>query len=121
MSYADNPDSESCRRGMAMNQAYAGALAAGGLIYLPGGMQMTAAIGGSANAGFQYVLTGEINPTDVLISSYVGALTANTGFLGTVGWNATGGATSSWLKDEDPLQGAAISGFGAGLWCREIY
>ncbi|OBU04409.1 hypothetical protein AYY16_11450 [Morganella psychrotolerans] len=115
MSCADNPDSESCLRGMAANRAYVMALASGGLIYLPGGMQLTAAIGGSANAGIQYILTGEINPEDVLIASYVGALTANTGLIGTVGWNATGGAASSWLKDEDPLMGATISGLGAGF------
>lgn len=32
-----------------------------------------------------------------------------------MGWDATGGTTSSWLKDENPLQGAVISGFCAGL------
>ncbi|MEY0867549.1 VENN motif pre-toxin domain-containing protein [Providencia alcalifaciens] len=115
MSCADNPASESCRRGMAMNRAYAKVLAAGGLVYLPGGMQMTAVIGGTSNAGIQYILTGNINPDDVLIASYVGGFTANTGLVGTVGINGLGGATSSVLKDEDPLEGGLTSGLSSGV------
>lgn len=115
MSCADNPDSESCHRGMAMNRAYAKVLAAGGLVYLPGGMQMTAVIGGTSNAGIQYVLTGNINPDDVLIASYVGGFTANTGLVGTVGINGLGGATSNLLKDEDPLEGGLTSGLSSGV------
>lgn len=61
---------------------------------------------GSANAGIQYALTGEIKPTEVLIASYIGAATANTGLLGTIGWNAAGGAMSNYLKGDDPLNGA---------------
>lgn len=49
----------------------------------------------------------------MLSASYVGAFTANTGVWGIVGWNAAGGATSSYLKGDDPLTGSAISGFGA--------
>ncbi|WP_247904399.1 adhesin [Scandinavium goeteborgense] len=78
-------------------------------------MQVTAGIGGTANAGIQYVINGSVNPTDVLIASYVGAFTAETGLWGTMGWNAAGGATSNLLKGDDPLTGGAISGFGAGL------
>ena len=106
LSCNDAPGGEACKRGEAVNKAYAGALASAGLIYLPGGMQATAGIGGAANAGIQYALTGEIKPTDVLIASYTGAATANTGLLGTIGWNAAGGATSNYLKGDDPLNGA---------------
>lgn len=80
---------------------------------------MTAGIGGTANAGIQYLINGKINPTDVLIASYIGAATAGSGFWGTVGWNATGGATSNYLKGDDPLTGAgwgaAGSAFGYGM------
>lgn len=80
---------------------------------------MTAGIGGTANAAIQYAINGTVNPTDVLIASYVGAFTAETGFIGTVGWNAAGGATSNSLKGDDPLTGAgwgaAGSAFGYGM------
>ncbi|VDZ69818.1 filamentous hemagglutinin family outer membrane protein [Klebsiella aerogenes] len=95
-------------------KAYAGALASAGLIYLPGGMQITGAIGGTANAGIQYLMNGEVNPTDVLIATYVGAFTANTGAWGTVGWNAAGGATSSYLKGDNPFTGGLINGLASG-------
>lgn len=44
----------------------------------PEGMQITGAIGGTANVGIQYAINGTVNPTDVLIATYVGAFTANT-------------------------------------------
>ncbi|HBV5887253.1 TPA: VENN motif pre-toxin domain-containing protein [Klebsiella pneumoniae] len=115
LSCNDAPDGEACKRGEAVNKAYAGALASAGLIYLPGGMQVTAGIGGSANAGIQYALTGEIKPTEVLIASYIGAATANTGLLGTIGWNAAGGAMSNYLKGDDPLNGAGWGAAGSAL------
>ncbi|HCM8002894.1 TPA: hemagglutinin repeat-containing protein [Klebsiella aerogenes] len=115
LSCADNPSGEACQRGIAENKAYAGALASAGLIYLPGGMQITGAIGGTANAGIQYLINGEVNPTDVLIATYVGAFTANTGAWGTVGWNAAGGATSSYLNGDDPFKGGVISGAASGI------
>ncbi|RJT48130.1 filamentous hemagglutinin, partial [Rahnella variigena] len=86
-----------------------------GLIYIPGGMQVTAGIGGTANAGIQYANNGTVNPTDVLIATYVGAFTANTGLWGTMGWNAAGGATSSYLNGDDPFKGGVISGAASGL------
>ena len=115
LSCADNPSGAACQRGIAENKAYAGALAAAELIYLPGGMQVTAAIGGTANAGIQYAINGTVNPTDVLIATYVGAFTANTGLWGTMGWNAAGGATSSYLNGGDPFKGGVISGAASGL------
>lgn len=115
LSCADNPSGEACQRGIAENKAYAGALASAGLIYLPGGMQITGAIGGTANAGIQYAINGTVNPTDVLIATYVGAFTANTGVWGTVGWNAAGGAISSYLKGDNLSNGLASGvGYGAG-------
>ena len=115
LSCADNPSGEACQRGIAENKAYAGALATARLIYLPGGMQITAGIGGTANAGIQYALTGEINSTDVLITTYVGAFTVNTGLGGTMGWNAAGGATSSYLNGDNPFKGVVISKAASGI------
>ena len=76
---------------------------------------MTAGIGAAANAGIQYVASGTVNPTDVLIASYVGAFTGNTGLIGTIGWNAVGGATSNYLKGDDPLTGAGWSSAGSAI------
>ncbi|RBQ33313.1 hypothetical protein C2125_15835 [Rahnella aquatilis] len=114
-SCADAPGSASCQKAQNEANAVAGAMATAGLIYLPGGMQVTGAIGGSANAAIQYGVNGEINPTDVLIATYVGAFTANTGLWGTIGWNAAGGATSNYLKGDDPLTGAGWAAGGAAL------
>lgn len=86
-----------------------------GLGVLPKGAQITAVIGGGANTIIQYVVNGEVNYTDALIASWVGAATSNTGLLGTVGWNAAGGATSNYIKGDDPLSGAIISGGSAGI------
>ena len=86
-----------------------------GLGVLPKGAQITAVIGGGANTIIQYVINGEVNYTDALIASWVGAATSNTGLLGTVGWNAAGGATSNYIKGDDPLSGAIISGGSAGI------
>ncbi len=109
------PGSASCQKAQNERDAVAGAMATAGLIYLPGAMQATGAIGGSANAGIQYLINGEVNPTDVLIATYVGAFTANTGAWGTIGWNAAGGATSNYLKGDDPLTGAGWGAGGAAL------
>jgi len=86
-----------------------------GLGVLPAAAQVTAAIGGGANALIQYAVNGQINYTDALIASWVGAATSNTGLLGTVGWNAAGGATSNYIKGDDPLTGAISSGTASGL------
>lgn len=86
-----------------------------GLIYLPEGMQITGAIGGTENAGIKYAINGTVNPTDVLIATYVGAFTTNTGAWGTVGWNAAGGAASSYLNGDDPFKGGVISDAASGI------
>ncbi|HGY2290020.1 TPA: hypothetical protein ACNVBJ_004355 [Klebsiella aerogenes] len=86
-----------------------------GLGILPKGALITAAIGGGANTAIQYATTREVNYTDALIATWVGAATSKTGWLGTVGWNAAGGATSSYIKGDDPMVGAITSSVGSGL------
>ena len=88
-------------------------MASAGLIYLPGSMQVAAGIGGAANAGVQYVMNGTINPGDVLIASYVGAFTANTGLYSTVAINAAGGGLSNAIKGDSILEGATWGAFGS--------
>ena len=78
-------------------------------------MQITGAIGGTAHAGIQYLINGEVNPTDVLIATYVGAFTRNTGLKRTMSWNAAGGATSSYLKGDNPFTGGLINGLASGV------
>lgn len=114
-SCADNPSGAACQKAQNEANAVAFAMASAGLIYLPGGMQVTAGIGGTANAGIQYLINGTVNPTDVLIASYVGAFTSSTGGWGTVGWNAASGATSNYFKGDDPLTGAAWGALGASV------
>ena len=76
-----------------------------GLGVLPKGAQITAIIGGGANTMIQYVVNGEVNYTDALIAGWVGAATSNISLLGTIGWNAAGGATSNYIKGDAPLSG----------------
>ena len=35
--------------------------------------------------------------------------------VGTVGWNAAGGAFGNWIDNKDPLSGAIINGAGSGI------
>ena len=37
------------------------------------------------------------------------------GLVGTVGWNAAGGALGNWIDNKDPLSGALINGAGSGI------
>ena len=112
---------------MIRDRAIASGVATGvivGGVVLPDTAIIGGSLSGAINAGMQYTLNpdGSINWTDVGIASGVGAVTggAGTGFWGTVGWNAAGGATSSYLKDENPIIGALIGagsssiGYGAG-------
>ncbi|WP_265910032.1 hypothetical protein, partial [Erwinia billingiae] len=86
-----------------------------GLGVLPGGAQIAAGIGGGANALIQYAVDGKVNYTDALIASWVSAATGNSKLVGTVIWNAAGGATSSYIKGDDPLTGAITSGGAASI------
>lgn len=82
---------------------------------LPAAAATTSLIGAGANAGVGYLINGEVNPNDVILGYWTGAFTAGPGLWGTMGVNATSGATSSYLKGDDPLKGGAISGAVSGL------
>ncbi|MGC1062285.1 hemagglutinin repeat-containing protein [Pantoea agglomerans] len=82
---------------------------------LPGMAATTSLIGAGANAGVGYLINGDVNLNDVILGYWTGALTAGTGLWGTIGVNAVSGATSSYLKGDDPLKGGAMSGAASGL------
>lgn len=82
---------------------------------LPGVAATTSLIGAGANAGVGYLINGEVNTNDVILGYWTGAFTAGTGLWGTMGVNAASGATSSYLKGDDPLKGGAISVAVSGL------
>ncbi|MEZ6876205.1 VENN motif pre-toxin domain-containing protein [Enterobacter sp. KBR-315C3_2022] len=82
---------------------------------LPEAMATTSLIGASANAGISYLFNGEVTPNDVILGYWTGALTANTELIGTMTWNAANGATSSYLKGDDPLKGGVTSGIATGF------
>nr|WP_249213214.1 MULTISPECIES: hypothetical protein [unclassified Tatumella] len=81
---------------------------------LPAAAATTSLIGAGANAGVGYLMNGEVNPNDVILGYWTGALTAGTGLWGTIAVNAGSGATSSWIKGDDPLKGGVISGAAIG-------
>lgn len=82
---------------------------------LPSMAATTSLIGAGANAGVGYLINGEVNPNDVILGYWTGALTAGIGLWGTMGVNAVSGATSGYLKGDDPLKGGVISGAASGL------
>nr|WP_160251020.1 hypothetical protein [Mixta theicola] len=82
---------------------------------LPGAAATTSLIGAGANAGVGLLINGEVNPNDVILGYWTGAFTAGTGLWGTMGVNAASGATSSYLKGDDPLKGGVISGAASGI------
>ncbi|MDF7680575.1 VENN motif pre-toxin domain-containing protein [Enterobacteriaceae bacterium ESL0689] len=82
---------------------------------LPEAAMTTSLIGAGANAGVGLLVNGEVNPNDVILAYWTGALTANTGLMGTVGINAVNGGISSAIKGDDPLKGGFLSGAAAGV------
>ncbi|GAB2945714.1 hypothetical protein [Hafnia psychrotolerans] len=82
---------------------------------LPEAAATTSLIGAGANAGVGYMINGEVNPNDVILWYWTGAFTAGTGLWGTIAVNAGSGATSSYLKGDDPLKGGTMSGLASGL------
>ncbi|EPO2358442.1 hemagglutinin repeat-containing protein, partial [Escherichia coli] len=82
---------------------------------LPGAAATTSLIGAGANAGIGLLINGEVNPNDVILGYWTGVFTAGTRLWGTMGVNAASGATSSYLKGDDPLKGGAMGGMSSGL------
>ncbi len=115
LSCADNPSSESCRRGEAVNKAIAGALAGGGVASLTGEALAMWGLGAGTNAGVQYANDGKVNPVNAVIAGWVNIASMGNGLWGTVGWNAAGGALTNQINGDDPLTGAITNGAGSVL------
>ncbi|MGK4623776.1 VENN motif pre-toxin domain-containing protein, partial [Raoultella ornithinolytica] len=64
-------------------------------------------------AGINYLTDGTIDPTTAIIGGWVNVISAGNGVVGTVGWNAAGGALGNWLEGKDPTSGALINGAGS--------
>ena len=108
---------EACSGGTPVSCETAVAAVGSALVWplLPEIAATTSLIGAGANAGVGLLINGEVNPNDVILGYWTGALTAGTGLGGTIGVNAASGATSSYLKGDEPWKGGAISGAASGF------
>nr|WP_241603992.1 hypothetical protein [Rosenbergiella nectarea] len=109
-SCADNPGGSACQKAKNERDAVGFALATGSVALLPGGAQAMWGLGAGANAGISYWVDGAIDPASAVISGWVNVFSMGNGVVGTVGWNAAGGALGNWIDNKDPLFGAAVSG-----------
>jgi filamentous hemagglutinin len=72
-------------------------------------------LGAGANAGVSYWADGTIDPANAAIAGWVNVFSMGNQLVGTVAWNAAGGALGNWIDDKDPLTGAVINGVGSGI------
>ncbi|WP_241650137.1 hemagglutinin repeat-containing protein [Rosenbergiella collisarenosi] len=114
-SCADNSGGSACQKAKNERDAVGFALATGSVALLPGGAQAMWGLGAGANAGISYWVDGAIDPANAAISGWVNVLSMGNGVVGTVGWNAAGGALGNWIDNKDPLSGALINGAGSSI------
>ncbi|ELH8610244.1 VENN motif pre-toxin domain-containing protein [Enterobacter asburiae] len=112
---ADNPSGAACQKAINERDAVALAIASGGTAFLSGEALSMWALGAGANAGISYWVDGTIDPANVAIAGWVNVITMGNYVVGTVGWNAAGGALGNWIDGKDPLSGAITNGAGAWL------
>jgi filamentous hemagglutinin len=114
-SCSDDPDGAACQKAKNERDAVGLALATGGVALLPGGAQVMWGLGAGANAGVSYWADGTIDPANAAIAGWVNVFSMGNQLVGTVAWNAAGGALGNWIDDKDPLTGAVINGVGSGI------
>jgi len=112
-SCADEPSSASCQKAINERDAVGLALASGGVALLPGSAQAMWGLGAGANAGVSYWADDAIDPANAAIAGWVNVFSMGNGIVGTVGWNAAGGAFGNWIDNKDPLSGAISNGIGS--------
>jgi len=112
-SCADEPSSASCQKAINERDAVGLALASGGVALLPGGAQVMWGLGAAANAGVSYWADDAIDPANAAIAGWVNVFSMGNGIVGTVGWNAAGGAFGNWIDNKDPLSGAISNGISS--------
>ncbi|MBW4210155.1 VENN motif pre-toxin domain-containing protein [Enterobacter asburiae] len=110
---ADNPSGAACQKAINERDAVALALATGTVALLPGSAQVVWGLGAGANAGVNYWVDGAVDPANAAIAGWVNVFSMGDGVVGTVGWNAAGGALGNWIDGKDPLSGALINGVGS--------
>ncbi|WP_099076208.1 VENN motif pre-toxin domain-containing protein [Proteus alimentorum] len=116
MSCAENPNSESCKRGKALQQAYIYALATGStgsVSLLSTSARVMWFIGAGANSSVQYIDSKKVNPVNAIIAGWVNVMTMGEGWKSTVFFNAAGGALTNTINDESAVMGAITTGGGA--------
>ncbi|MBG2876651.1 hemagglutinin repeat-containing protein [Proteus alimentorum] len=116
MSCAENPNSESCQRGKALQQAYIYALATGStgsVSLLSTSARVMWFIGAGANSSVQYIDSKKVNPVNAIIAGWVNVMTMGEGWKSTVFFNAGGGALTNTINDESAAMGAITTGGGA--------
>ena len=112
-SCSDNPSGAACQKAKNERNAVGLAMATGSVALLPGGAQALWGLGAGANAGINYLTDGTIDPTTAIIGGWVNVISAGNGVVGTVGWNAAGGAAGNWLEGKDSTSGALVNGVGS--------
>ena len=116
MSCAENPNSESCKRGKALQQAYIYALATGStgsVSLLSTSARVMWFIGAGANSSVQYIDSKKVNPVNAIIAGWVNVMTMGEEWKSTVFFNAAGGALTNTINDESAVMGAITTGGGA--------
>ncbi|EOI5718102.1 hypothetical protein ACMS1V_000006 [Cronobacter dublinensis] len=114
-SCADAQDSASCQKAKNERDAVGLALAKESVASLTVSTQVMWGLGAIANAGIGYMADGTIDQANAAIAGWVNVFSMGNGLLGTVGWNAAGGALGNCLDDKDPLSGAISNGTGAAF------
>nr|WP_320727832.1 VENN motif pre-toxin domain-containing protein [Enterobacter sp. 118C5] len=112
-SCADNPSGAACQKAINERDAVTLAIASGGTAFLSGEALALWALGAGANAGISYWFYGTIDPANAVIAGWVNVISRGYGAVGTVGWNAAGGALGNWIDGKVPLSGALINGVGS--------
>ncbi len=86
------------------------AIATGSVALLPGGAQAMWGLSTGANAGISYLADGTVDPANAAVAGWVNVFSMGNGLVGTIGWNAAGGAFGNWIDGKDPMSGALING-----------
>ncbi len=107
------PASASCQKAINERDAVGLAIATGSVALLPGGAQAMWGLGTGANAGISYLADGTVDPANAAVAGWVNVFSMGNGLVGTIGWNAAGGAFGNWIDGKDAMSGAWINGAGS--------
>nr|WP_249414876.1 adhesin [Citrobacter freundii] len=111
----DNPGGAACQEAIDERDAVGLALATGTVALFPGSALAMWGLGAGANAGIGYLADGSVDPSSAVVAGWVNVFSMGNCVVGTVGWNAAGGAFGNWIDNKDPLSGAIINGGGSAI------